>query len=801
MKIKRILAMLLTVIMLAGSLVACGDNVDPPPSTELLAVELLNAGYKLIAPERSDSATDAAYALIADAITQITGKIMDGQDDWVKKNNPIPAGNKEILIGHTNRASSEAVLEGLRTNRGNCSHDWRIVMENNEVVITAGTTKALGKAAEAFVQLLSQPAGTMLTSYDSGIQQHAWEIVELGGVSLGEYAIVLPAGADETLQTSADDLQAAILAASGFKLEILTDAQSATAHELVLGQTNRPISAQAIQKMNENRPNYALDGVMLANGGAVALSGGTSAAAAQTVAKFIDTYLKPDTQASVATLNQLIAKEGINDLKINGTNAGQYTIVYKEGADFNIMSVAHQLQTYLREKCGYDVKIVTDKTSASGKEILLGQTNRPSSASMDLKQYSVAVDASGNLVFNAGHYMGLQTGINNLIAALTAQTGNTLTVANNYASAGQVTDVALTWANNPAYTLVWNDEFNTGTSMDIEKWSFNDNMNMAPYGTKNSTDADVCYVDANGNLVMKTQKVGNKEYKTNYSVTTHDTMNFSGGYLEMRAKVPFKAQGEWPSFWSTTGDSALFNKCYKTPSGVTSVKPNATTAKDANGYAIEVDFFEVFSNQTTLKSNIHRWYSDYVKENYKRANGTAIGDNSRHLDSATGNYGQTSGTSGKKQYAFGSSASANGYHNYGFLWTPEKMQFLVDGTVYYTYNLTGHTDSIFVETLVSKAAGGANLNLDLSRFGYEHMALSVILTNQLFTEAYTKKATHYQQHTLKPNTEFPITYMVDYVRLYQTTGDILYLPDVYGNGTLMYERSRNDLKADKIVQA
>ncbi len=790
--------MLLTVIMLAGSLASCSCNDDPPPPTELLAVELLNAGYKLIAPEKSDSATKAAYALIADAITQITGQIMDGQDDWVKKNQPIPEGNKEILIGHTNRASSKATLEGLRTNRGNYSNDWRIVIQNNEVVITAGSTQGLGAAAQAFVQLLSQPAGTMLTSYDSGIQQHAWEIVELGGVSLGKYAIVLPAGADETLQTSADDLQKAILAASGFKPEILTDAQSAKAHELVLGKTTRPISAQATEKLNANRPNYALDGVMLANGGAVALSGGTSSAAAQTVAKFIETYLKSDTQASVAALNQLLVKEGISDLKINNTNAGQYTIVYKEGADFNIMSVAHQLQTYLREKCGYNVKITTDKTAASGKEILLGQTNRPSSASMNLTEYSVAVDASGNLVFNAGHYMGLQNGINNLIVALNAQTGNTLTVANNYTSAGTVTDVALTWSKNDAYTLVWNDEFNTGTSMDIEKWSFNDNMNMAPYGTTNSTDADVCYVDANGNLVMKTQKVGNKEYKTNYSVTTHDTMNFSGGYLEMRAKVPFKDEGEWPSFWSTTGDSALFNERYTIPNGVTPVKPNATTAKDVNGYAIEVDFFEVFSDTKALQSNIHRWYSDYVKTNYKRADGSAIGDNSRHLDSKTGNWGQTSGASGAKKYTFGSSTSANGYHTYGFLWTPTKMQFLVDGNVYYTYNLTGHTDSIFVETLVSKT-GGANLNLDLTRFGYEHMALSVILTNQLFTEAYTAKATHYKSNTLKPNTQFPITYTVDYVRLYQTAGDILYLPEVYGEGTLMYERGR-DLEATKIVQ-
>ncbi len=797
MKIKRILAMLLTVIMLAGSLASCGDNEDPPPSTELLAVELLNAGYKLIAPEKSDTATNAAYALIADAITQITGQIMDGQDDWVKKNNPIPAGNKEILIGHTNRAASEAVLESLRTNRGNCSNDWRILIQNNEVVITAGSTEALGAAAEAFVQLLSQPAGTMLEFYDSGIQQHAWEIVELGGVSLGEYVIVLPAGADKTLQTAANDLQSAILTASGFKLEILTDAQSAKAHELVLGKTSRPISTQAMQNLNASRPNHALDGIMLANGGAVALSGGTSAITAQTVAHFVNTYLKPDTQASVATLNQTFEKAGITNLKINGTNAGEYTIVYKEGADFNIMSVAYQLQAFLLEKCGYDVKIITDKTQASGKEILLGQTNRPSSASMDLTQYSVAVDASGNLVFNAGHYMGLQNGVDNLTAALSAQTGDTWAVASNYNSAGTVTNVALTWANNPAYTLVWNDEFNTGTSMDVEKWTLKENVDLSPYGVYNSTDSDVCYVDNNGNLVIAAVKTGTNTYKTPYSVTTSDTMNFSGGYLEMRGKVPFKAHGEWPGFWSTGGsNSTLFNKAYTIPNGVTSVKPGATTAREVNGYGIEIDFFEVFSSTNTLACNIHRWYSSYVQTMYKRQNGKEVGDDSIHLDS--GSNGKTSGTSGKKEYKFSSSALANQYHTYGFLWTSEKMEFLVDGSVYYTYNLTNHADSSFIETLVSKG-GGENLTLDLEGFKPDRIALNVILGLHVFTDSYTAKATWYKGKEVKIYSQFPINFAVDYVRLYQTAGDVLYLPGEYGNGVEMY--TNRSMTVQKIVQA
>ncbi len=496
-------------------------------------------------------------------------------------------------------------------------------------------------------------------------------------------------------------------------------------------------------------------------------------------------------------------------VKLNGASLAKYQIVISDTADFNLLQTAAKLQRQLIEICGTALPIVSDTASATGQELWLGESDRTAALNTSLPGLNTALYGvvENNLYLVSPHYYALYCAVEDLCSALpsnaTATFGATLT---------NVTDVDLTWAKDSAYTLVWNDEF-TGTVMDTEKWTLKENVDLSSHGVYNSTDSDVCYMDKNGNLVIAAVYRQDGTYETPYSITTSDTMNFSGGYLEMQAKVPFKGNGEWPGFWSTGGaDSVLFNKCYTVPDTIPSRQPGATTAKDVNGYGIEIDFFEVFSSTTELKCNIHRWYSDYVTVNYK-----VTPDSSVHLDTFAAGYGNSSGATGQKSYTFSSSTVANDYHTYGFLWTSEQMQFLVDGVVYYTYNLTNHSDSVFNQTLTKRTAknesneslkwlntkywndDAKNLTLDLEGFKPENIALNVILGMHVFTESYTANATWYKGNEVKDNDQFPINYTVDYVRLYQTSGDVLYLPAEYGNGIEMYQ-TRTNLQATKIVQ-
>ncbi len=87
------------------------------------------------------------------------------------------------------------------------------------------------------------------------------------------------------------------------------------------------------------------------------------------------------------------------------------------------------------------------------------------------------------------------------------------------------------------------------------------------------------------------------------------------------------------------------------------------------------------------------------------------------------------------------------YHRYGFGWTPEKMYFTLDGEVYFTHDVT--------------EAGNFGEG-DMSCF---HDPLYIIFNNFLFTEESSWKPS-----LVTSETQFPIEYRIDWVRLYQTPG-------------------------------
>ena len=94
--------------------------------------------------------------------------------------------------------------------------------------------------------------------------------------------------------------------------------------------------------------------------------------------------------------------------------------------------------------------------------------------------------------------------------------------------------------------LVWSDEFD-GTALDPAKWQV--------WGTMSSTDNiytnDERTVQvAEGLLRLRVLPSGvtGKVATLPRGLVTRDRMAFRYGYLEMRAKVPYR-RGAWPSFW------------------------------------------------------------------------------------------------------------------------------------------------------------------------------------------------------------------------------------------------------------
>lgn len=196
------------------------------------------------------------------------------------------------------------------------------------------------------------------------------------------------------------------------------------------------------------------------------------------------------------------------------------------------------------------------------------------------------------------------------------------------------------------YSLVWNDEFK-GRTIDNAKWRTNQPRMTAYDGVGNFNEGTVRSV-GNGRLLMTayknsdTTKYNGKTYLTTNSITTENRMSFKYGYLEVRAKVPYKA-GCWPSLWLRSPNAAQTD----------------LTGKD--GYNMEVDIIEPFG---------------YTDKNGITIHETNKSDEKDHCQAAVGNY------------KFKNAENlANEYHTYGFLWTADEMKFYIDGECFATHTM------------------------------------------------------------------------------------------------------------------
>ncbi len=184
--------------------------------------------------------------------------------------------------------------------------------------------------------------------------------------------------------------------------------------------------------------------------------------------------------------------------------------------------------------------------------------------------------------------------------------------------------------------LVWHDEFN-GKELNRETWDFELTMYSKDHQYVN--DSNHVRVE-DGNLHLQIHK-SNKEgyaYSMPKGLTTTDSMLFKYGYLEMRAKAPYR-KGAWPSFWCTS----------------------ETPLQEAEN-RMEVDIMEIMGYTTGFSTNLHKWANDASKH---------IGKNVGH-------------------YAFADSSNlVNEYHTYGFEWDTETMSFYIDGYKYTTCEITG----------------------------------------------------------------------------------------------------------------
>ncbi len=257
--------------------------------------------------------------------------------------------------------------------------------------------------------------------------------------------------------------------------------------------------------------------------------------------------------------------------------------------------------------------------------------------------------------------------------------------------------------------LVWSDEFN-GTALDTTKWTYeigNNNgwgNNELEYYTNRVQNCSV----QNGLLTITARHESFDGYNyTSARIITEGKFSFEYGKVEARIKLPY-GKGIWPAFWML-GDN------------ITQVGWPACG---------ENDIMEMIGGSGTGSPNSRLSDSTVYGTLHWKQNGS------------------NSQSGGK--FSLSSGRFADAFHIFGVTWTPQKIQFFVDSTVYYQVDITPAALTAFHSPffIILNLAVGGNWpgNPDSSTF-------------------------------------FPQTMEVDYVRVYQDTSTAMGMVRPPSNGT------------------
>lgn len=270
-------------------LTACGTALNTynkaPDSSENCIVFEGEVFYTVVRSDTSSRAvTDAAVALrkhIQDAVDSEV-KIVT---DWVKNNEIIDEVRNEfeILVGLTNRPESITAYEKFKNFESPL--EYMIEKSGNHYIIIANDDMIF-QAVEKFIENINiyNEVNTLKVADNIGIymtKQFPISLLTIDNVNIKDFKIVYPSNYNEFQRGLAANIQEYIYLATGFNIDIVSDRDNDSEHEIVIGVSRN----KSYNDLNE------LDCVIQINDGNLYIGGNNYYADAKAVNYLINDFL------------------------------------------------------------------------------------------------------------------------------------------------------------------------------------------------------------------------------------------------------------------------------------------------------------------------------------------------------------------------------------------------------------------------------------------------------------------------------------------------------------------------------
>ncbi|MBQ3550256.1 MAG: family 16 glycosylhydrolase [Clostridia bacterium] len=432
------------------------------------------------------------------------------------------------------------------------------------------------------------------------------------------------------------------------KNTIDVNAEGVDAYEILVGNTNRAESQQAMDYLGGDLGSRIDDYIICTIGKKIVINAVTNEGLNAACTKFA---------------NEIVAKEGVkgglevvyrttgdfSSMSINGYNIGKFSMVRPHyNTSYLTQQEMESMYDDILSKTGYPVFIEEDMyVDESTFEIVVGNTNRKGVTEVtDHDQYSITI--SGNMVYlNGGSPHATAMAVTEFKKML--QKG---AVTDADSKTGSYSETIMTYDASTYYVHKWGDDFD-GTEIDLTKWDIieEEHYGKGADGMSGQNGKQALRVpEANfvkDGFLYQLQYFDDKAYYGG-TIRSNDHMNFLGGYLEHSMIHP-----DNPSSWNTCWMSAVENNGIIGP---------------------EIDLNENFGNPNVTDANAHVW---------PKAGAAEYGWEHRSFDHIRAN-------ESKFKLPLEDQAEHNlntELHTFGFLWREDYIAFTGDGKVYCDLNL------------------------------------------------------------------------------------------------------------------